>query len=91
MSYSHLPVLRRSAIHTQQDGTYISLVEARKMWSVTSLTPGQFPSPLAHLSPQQLEQIQVEYETEVAALDTKQGVWNDITIFYCLARKPQGE
>jgi ubiquinone/menaquinone biosynthesis C-methylase UbiE len=77
------------AIRLEQDGSYISLAQAEKMWSVNSrLTPGQFPHPLSHFSPEQLAQIQGDYITELARLETAQGIWNDITIFYCFARKP---
>lgn len=42
---------------------------------------------LSSLSPTQLEQLQVEYQAEIAKLTTSQGVWEDSTAFFVRARK----
>ncbi len=77
-------------IKVEQDGSYISLDEAKKMWlGVSHPTPGQYPPPLSQLSLEQLAQAKAEFETELEALQTEQGVWNDITIFYVYGRKPK--
>ena len=75
-------------IHTEQDGSYMDLEQAKQLWAGFHPAPGQFPHPFSHLSPEQLAQIQAEFETELEAISTTQGVWNEITIFYMFGRKP---
>lgn len=75
----------------EQDGGYISLEQAKRMWAGSSHpAPGQFPNPLSQLSSEQLEQVRAEFDAELEALKTEQGIWNDITIFYTFGRKPGG-
>jgi len=50
-------------------------------------TPGQHSNPLLKLSSEQLTQARVEFDAELEILQTEQGVWNDITIFYTFGRK----
>ena len=76
-------------IKPEQYGSYISLEQAKQMWTGGSHpAPGQFPNPLSQLSSQQLVQVKAEFEAELEALKTEQGVWNDITIFFTFGRKP---
>ena len=76
-------------IQVEQDGNYISLEEAQKMWAGTSHpAPGQYPHPLSKLSTEQLKQAKLEFENELKVLQTDQGIWNDITTFYIYGRKP---
>jgi hypothetical protein len=76
----------------EQDGGYISLEQAKRMWTGGSHpAPGQFPNPLSKLSSEQLEQVKAEFDAELEALKTEQGIWNDITIFYTFGRKPGDE
>jgi ubiquinone/menaquinone biosynthesis C-methylase UbiE len=76
-------------IKSEQDGSYISLEQAKQMWAGSSHpAPGQFPNPLSQLSSGQLEEVKAEFEAELAALVTEQGIWNDLTIFYTFGRKP---
>ncbi|MFM2063029.1 MAG: hypothetical protein RLZZ507_2699 [Cyanobacteriota bacterium] len=42
---------------------------------------------LAEISPEQLDQLQVEYKSEIEKLVTDQGVWEDTTTFFVKARK----
>jgi ubiquinone/menaquinone biosynthesis C-methylase UbiE len=75
-------------VKVEQDGSYISLEKAKEMWAGSSHpTPGQFPNPLSQLSSDQLAQVKAEFEAELEALQTEQGVWNDITTFYAFGRK----
>lgn len=76
-------------IKSEQDGSYISLEKAKGMWSANGLSPvpGQYPNPLLQLTPEQLTQARVEFDAELEALQTEQGIWNDITIFYAFGRK----
>ncbi len=76
-------------IKPEQDGGYISLEQAKRMWGGSEHpAPGQFPNPLSQLSSEQLEQAKTEFEAELEALMTEQGIWNDITIFFAFGRKP---
>ncbi len=76
-------------IKVEQNGNYISLEEATRMWAgSTHPAPGQYPSPLSKLSIEQLEQAKLEFEQELEALQTDKGIWNDITTFYIYGRKP---
>lgn len=76
-------------IKPEQYSSYISLEQAKQMWTGSSHpAPGQFPNPLSQLSSQQLAQIKAEFEAELEALKTEQGIWNDITIFFTFGRKP---
>jgi ubiquinone/menaquinone biosynthesis C-methylase UbiE len=77
-------------VKSEQDGSYISLEQAKQMWAGSSRpAPGQFPNPLSQLSSEQLEEVKAKFEAELAALVTEQGIWNDMTIFYTFGRKPQ--
>ncbi len=77
-------------IKVEQDGSYISLDKAKGMWAGSSHpAPGQYPPPLSQLSSEQLAQAKAEFETELEALQTEQGIWNDITTFYVYGRKPK--
>ena len=76
-------------IQTEQNGNYISLDEAKRMWLNDGLspTPGQYPNPLLKLSSKQLAQAKAEFDAELEMLNTEQGIWNDATIFYTFGRK----
>ena len=75
-------------IKTEQDGSYISLEEAKKMWAINGTpAPGQFPHPLSQLSWAQQEQIHQEFDMAMEALVTDKGIWNDITTFFILGRR----
>ncbi|MEY3870570.1 MAG: hypothetical protein RLZZ338_4464 [Cyanobacteriota bacterium] len=75
-------------IKTEQDGSYITLEEAKKMWGINGTpAPGQFPHPLSQLSWGQQEQIHQEFDAAIEALVTPKGIWNDITTFFILGRR----
>jgi hypothetical protein len=76
-------------VKVEQDGSYISLKQAKRMWAGSSHpAPGQYPPPLSQLSSEQLAQAKIEFEAELEALQTEQGIWNDLTTFYVYGRKP---
>lgn len=76
-------------IKIEQYGSYISLERAKQMWAGSSHpAPGQFPNPLSQLSSEQLEQAKAEFDAELEALMTEQGIWNDETTFLTFGRKP---
>ncbi|WP_293144478.1 MULTISPECIES: methyltransferase domain-containing protein [unclassified Microcoleus] len=75
-------------IKIEQDGSYITVEKAKAMWAGNSHpAPGQYPPPLSTLSTQQLAQAKAEFEAEIEALQTQQGIWNDITTFYVFGQK----
>lgn len=77
-------------VKVEQTGGYISLEKATSTWSGESHpAPGQYPNPLSQLSPEQLNEVKGEFEKELKALETDQGVWNDITTFYVYGRKAE--
>lgn len=70
-------------IKVEQDGGYITLEQAKKMWAGNSHpAPGQYPPPLSQLSTEQLDRAKLEFEYELKALQSDRGIWNDITTFY---------
>lgn len=74
---------RNIDVEIDKDGCYISLEEAKNSWVSTSHpAPGQFPHPLAVLTPDQMACARADYEREIEKLNTKDGVWNDMTTFY---------
>ncbi|MBU7583830.1 MAG: methyltransferase domain-containing protein [Nostoc sp. TH1S01] len=76
-------------IKSEQYSSYVSLEQAKQMWAGNeSLAPGQFPNPLLQLSTEQLKAVKIEFELELSALETAQGIWNDITVFFTFGRKP---
>lgn len=78
-------------IKTEQHGSYISLDQAEATWEkVLQLPPfKQSENPLVKLSAEQLTQAKAEFAAELAALQTEQGIWDDLTTWYLLGRKPE--
>ena len=77
-------------IKIEQHGSYLSLDKAKAAWGGNSFpTPGQPENPLSRLSEVQLEQAKAEFEAELEARQTEQGVWDDVTTWYVIGRKPK--
>ncbi|NJM69935.1 MAG: methyltransferase domain-containing protein [Scytonema sp. RU_4_4] len=74
-------------IKTEQYGSYISLEQAKQRWSVSSYPAPKLFNPLSQLSSEQLEQIKAEFDAQLEALVTEQGIWNDGTSFFAFGRK----
>ena len=75
-------------IKVEQDGDYISLEKAKRMWAGSNHpAPGQYPPPLSQLSSAQLAQAKAEFDAELEALQSARGIWNDITTYYVYGRK----
>lgn len=72
-------------IKTEQFGSYLSLDEAKNFWQGTWLCPNGHP--LLHLSNEQIEQLKAEFRTEVEALVTDKGVWQEKTTFFVRGKK----
>jgi hypothetical protein len=64
------------------------LSQAKAAWEGSIKHP--LCRPLGQLEPEQLEQAKAEYFAELEALVTDKGIWNDITTFFVLGRKPRG-
>ena len=75
-------------VKTEQYGSYISLSTAKKSWEGSLKYP--LCHPLEQLSPEQLQQVKADYFTQLEALETDKGIWNDITTFFVLGRKKAG-
>jgi ubiquinone/menaquinone biosynthesis C-methylase UbiE len=70
------------------DGSYIGLEEAISSWVTASHpAPGQFPHPMAEMNTEQLTSAQSDFEHELEQLNSKQGIWNDMTVFYVFGEK----
>jgi ubiquinone/menaquinone biosynthesis C-methylase UbiE len=77
-------------IKSEPDDSYLSLEQAQGMWSGNGSfpAPGQHPHPGLQLTSAQLAQAKVEFDAELAQLQTDRGIWEDRTIFYAFGHKP---
>jgi len=79
---------RNIDIKIDTDGNYISSEEARNSWvSATHPAPGQFPHPMSTMTEKQLSEAQSDFERELEMLNTKKGIWNDMTTYYVFGEK----
>ena len=70
-------------IATEQYGYYTDLESiAIKDWDISLQHP--HCQPLLNLESPQLEQLKAEYVTELEALVTEKGIWNDITTYFVI-------
>jgi ubiquinone/menaquinone biosynthesis C-methylase UbiE len=78
-------------IKTEQHGSYISLDKAKATWEgIVSIPSRRKPENLlSQLSSAQLVQAKAEFQAELEVLQTEQGIWDDLTTLYILARKPE--
>lgn len=75
-------------IHEEKTGYYIPLDEAKKTWlQKDSFAPGQYPHPLNDIPSDVLAKCQIDYIARIEELNTKDGVWNDISMYYIYAYK----
>ncbi|MBD1833127.1 class I SAM-dependent methyltransferase [Cyanobacteria bacterium FACHB-472] len=72
-------------VKIEQFGAYLNRSDVEKAWKENWKTPGG--NPVLQMEPQKLKQFEAEYMAEVEVLATDQGIWNDITTFFVLARK----
>jgi len=71
-------------ITTEQYGSYINLEpSAEKSWDTSLHHP--HCSPLLNLKQSELAQVKQQYISELEALVTEQGIWNDITTYFAIA------
>lgn len=79
---------REIDIREQKSGYFVSLEKAKQTWiQKDDFAPGQYPHPLHAVPSALLAQCQREYETRIEELNTDQGVWNDISMYYIYAQK----
>jgi ubiquinone/menaquinone biosynthesis C-methylase UbiE len=81
-------------IETEQRGSYTNLDKAKAAWEGSVVNPSATSlrvagNSLSQLSSAQLSQIKAEFDAELAALQTEQGLWDDLTTLYIMARKPK--
>ena len=75
-------------IREEELGYFMPYEKAKKSWlERDAFAPGQYPHPLANVPPDILAQCQRDYEARIAQLNTEQGVWNDIRMYYIYAYK----
>ena len=74
-------------ITIEQYGSYIPFDSSQsdRSWNTSLQHPHCYP--LLDLPPQQLEKAKTEYVIELEALVTRQGIWNDVTTFFVVAKK----
>lgn len=72
-------------VYSEQRGTYLSLEQAKKRWD------GRFwlhpDDPLPTLAAETVQQIKAAYDSELEALATEQGIWDEGMTFYVTAEK----
>ena len=77
---------RNIKLTTEQYGYYTDLDSiAIKDWDVSLQHP--HCQPLLNLEPSYLERLKAEYTTELEALVTPEGIWNDITTYFVTGEK----
>ena len=75
-------------IREEQLGQFITLDYAKSMWLTKgSFAPGQYPHPLHDAPAEILSQARQEYDVIMEELNTEQGIWNDLTMYYIYAEK----
>jgi ubiquinone/menaquinone biosynthesis C-methylase UbiE len=80
-------------IKVEQHGSYTNLEKAKATWegvvrpSSTSLKV--LGNALSQLSSAQLAQAKAEFDAELEYLQTKKGIWDDLTTLYILGRKAE--
>ena len=75
-------------IREQVTGYYVPYEQAKDSWiEIDHFVPGQYPHPVKNVPPDVLTQCQREYEARIEELNTDEGVWNDITMYYIYAYK----
>lgn len=83
-----MPVSSEIDIREEKTGYYMSLERARGLWiRRDDFAPGQYPHPVQDVPPEILAKCQREYQSRIEALNTEQGVWNDISRYYVYAHK----
>ncbi|AFY82762.1 class I SAM-dependent methyltransferase [Oscillatoria acuminata] len=72
----------------EQFGDYFSLESAENLWEMILNNPLSQMNFVQHLNSDQLNAAKALYLAELETLVTQQGIWNDLTIYYMIGRKP---
>ena len=79
---------RNIEILVDSNGSYINLADAKGLWVTASHpAPGQYPHPMAAMSPEQLSGARADFERELEKLNSEHGIWNDMTTFHVFGDK----
>ncbi len=81
-------------VKIEQHGSYTNLDRAKATWERVVVHPSSISlkvsgNGLSQLSSAQLAQAKAEFDAELEALQTKQGIWDDLTTLHILGRKPE--
>ncbi|ABW27752.1 class I SAM-dependent methyltransferase [Acaryochloris marina] len=81
-------------IYTEQHGSYTTLDQAKAIWESVVVNPSITAPKVvgdgrSRFSATELGKIKAELYAELEALQTEQGLWNDLTTVYILADKPE--
>lgn len=79
-------------VKTEQHGSYTSLDKAMATWEEVVVRPSSTSlkvsgNGLSQLTSAQLVQVKAEFDAELESLQTKQGIWDDLTTLYILGCK----
>ena len=79
-------------IKTYQHGNYATIDQLKATWESIVMNPSTLSlkdtkNHLSQLSSVQLAIAKAEFEAELETLQTEQGIWDDLTTLYVLARK----
>lgn len=72
----------------EQFGQYLNLEAAQNLWEMILNNPLTQMNFVQHLNSEQLKAAKAQYLAELETLVTEQGIWNDLTIYYMIGRKP---
>lgn len=79
---------KKVAIRKEESGYYVPLEQARDTWiKLDNFAPGQYPHPVSNVPDDILNICRIEYKKRIEKLNTKDGVWNDTTMYYIYAYK----
>jgi ubiquinone/menaquinone biosynthesis C-methylase UbiE len=81
-------------ITTEQHGSYTDIEKAKAIWEGVVVRPSStslkvLGNELSQLSSAQLAQAKAEFDAELECLQTKEGIWDDLTTLYILGRKAE--
>jgi len=75
-------------IRVEKNGFYLTLEAVKAAWlTADDFSPGQHPNPLVGVSQTVLDAARQDYFQVIESLNTKNGVWNDITMYYVYGEK----
>ena len=75
-------------VHEAKDGHYISLDDAKGgLLAESHYSPGQYPHPMTNVPEEIIKKAHADFDAEVEKLNTKDGVWHDMSMFYIIGQK----